>query len=179
LASWPAASGTHARKLATEPRYDFIEDTADGEATGALRDRETLGDFLDCAIYRHSVAARNTSTGMNTGTGGTGPAECRAYAPVGHQSREPCEAGQHEKLGFVRSSVNATRLAARQGDSIPCPTQEKHRLTWAKSEPAKDKRLSREAWLDKHHFSYWYPLMLIEWGYDRETSQAHVGQRSG
>lgn len=27
-------------------------------------------------------------------------------------------------------------------------------------------RLSREAWLDRHYFVYYYPLM--DWGYDRE-----------
>ena len=36
--------------------------------------------------------------------------------------------------------------------------------------------MSKEAWLDQHVFTYWYPLM--EWGYDRERCQqiiAHAG----
>ena len=43
---------------------------------------------------------------------------------------------------------------------------EERRLTWARSEPDERKRQSREAWLDRHYFIYWYPL--LEWGYDRE-----------
>jgi hypothetical protein len=31
------------------------------------------------------------------------------------------------------------------------------------------KRESREAWLDRHYFAYWYPLM--EWAYDRARCQ--------
>lgn len=48
---------------------------------------------------------------------------------------------------------------------IGLDTGEEHRLTRARSTPG-DAKLSREAWLDQHFFSYWYPLM--EWGFDRE-----------
>jgi hypothetical protein len=41
---------------------------------------------------------------------------------------------------------------------------EEHRLAWARATVGKAK-LSREAWLDRHFFFYWYPLM--EWGYNR------------
>jgi hypothetical protein len=43
---------------------------------------------------------------------------------------------------------------------------EGHRLTWARDDPGGDAREGREAWLDRHFFTYWYPLM--EWGFDRE-----------
>ena len=59
------------------------------------------------------------------------------------------------------------RTYAHVVKAIGLDAGEEHRLTWAKNEPTKDKRLSREAWLDQRYFSYWYPLM--EWGYDRET----------
>jgi len=51
---------------------------------------------------------------------------------------------------------------------------EEHRATWAKSVPVKEKRVSREAWLDQHYFAYWYPLM--DWGYDRETCKRIIAQ---
>jgi hypothetical protein len=57
---------------------------------------------------------------------------------------------------------------------------EEHRLTWARTLPEDqeegEKGLSREQWLDRHFFRYWYPLM--DWGYDRERCKsiiAHAG----
>lgn len=66
------------------------------------------------------------------------------------------------------------RTYAHVVKAIGLDAGEEHRLTWAKSEPSKDKRLSREAWLDQHYFSYWYPLM--DWGYDRETCKRIIAK---
>jgi hypothetical protein len=43
---------------------------------------------------------------------------------------------------------------------------EDHRLTWRRTAAKPSGRPSREEWLDRHYFVYWYPLM--DWGYDRE-----------
>jgi hypothetical protein len=38
--------------------------------------------------------------------------------------------------------------------------------------PEADGRMSREAWLDRHYFANWYPL--LEWGYDRERCRGII-----
>jgi hypothetical protein len=58
------------------------------------------------------------------------------------------------------------RTYAHVVKSIGLDAGEEHRRTWARSEPPAGKRVSREAWLDRHFFAYWYPLM--DWGYTRE-----------
>lgn len=45
---------------------------------------------------------------------------------------------------------------------------ENHRLTWSQAKPGEKRRKSREAWLDEHYFTYWYPL-LTDWRMDREA----------
>jgi hypothetical protein len=62
------------------------------------------------------------------------------------------------------------RTYAHVVKAIGLDAGEEHRLTWARQpEGEEEKRESREAWLDRHFFLYWYPLM--EWGYDRERCQ--------
>jgi hypothetical protein len=41
-------------------------------------------------------------------------------------------------------------------------------------QPAERAGLSREQWLDRHYFVYWYPL--LEWGYDRERCKQIISQ---
>lgn len=66
------------------------------------------------------------------------------------------------------------RTFAHVVKAIGLDATEEHRLTWARTSPPKGKRLSREAWLDRHYFCYWYPL--LEWGYDREACQRIIAQ---
>jgi hypothetical protein len=58
------------------------------------------------------------------------------------------------------------RTYAHVVKAIGLDAGEEHRLTWARKPAATGQRLSREAWLDRHYFVYWYPL--LQWGYDRE-----------
>jgi len=67
-------------------------------------------------------------------------------------------------IGFDASEER--RTYAHVVKAIGLDAGEEHRLTWVQSEPNEDKPHSREAWLDRHFFHYWYPL--LEWGYDRE-----------
>ena len=47
---------------------------------------------------------------------------------------------------------------------------EQHRLTWAKPKPEeKERKPSREAWLDEKYFVFWYPL--FGWGLDRAACE--------
>jgi hypothetical protein len=64
------------------------------------------------------------------------------------------------------------RTYAHVVKAIGLDAGEEHRLTWARSEPSKGKPQSREQWLDRHFFHYWYPL--LEWGYDRERCKAII-----
>jgi hypothetical protein len=66
------------------------------------------------------------------------------------------------------------RTYAHVVKAIGLDASEEHRLTWAKSAPAKGKPKSREAWLDQNYFAYWYPLM--EWGYDREQCKRIIAK---
>jgi hypothetical protein len=67
-------------------------------------------------------------------------------------------------IGF--DAGEGRRSYAHVVKAIGLDAGEEHRLTWARSEPCEGEKLSREAWLDRHYFAYWYPLM--EWLYDRE-----------
>jgi hypothetical protein len=50
---------------------------------------------------------------------------------------------------------------------------ERHRLTWAKPKrDEKERKPSREAWLDAHVFTYFYPLM--DWGMDRAACERSI-----
>ncbi len=56
---------------------------------------------------------------------------------------------------------------------------EQHRLTWAKPKPKpdeKERKPSREAWLDEHFFVYWYPLHS-DWGMDRAACERTILRR--
>ena len=64
------------------------------------------------------------------------------------------------------------RTYAHVVKAIGLDASEDHRLTWARQPEEKEKRESREAWLDRHYFSYWYPLMV--WGMDRAKCQAVI-----
>jgi hypothetical protein len=61
------------------------------------------------------------------------------------------------------------RTYAHVVKAIGLDAGEGHRLTWAHQPEEKERRESREAWLDRHYFTYWYPLM--DWGYDRVRCQ--------
>lgn len=58
------------------------------------------------------------------------------------------------------------RTYAHVVKAIGLDASEEHRLTWAQESPAEEERPSRQQWLDRHFFAYWYPLMA--WGYNRE-----------
>ncbi len=50
---------------------------------------------------------------------------------------------------------------------------EQHRLTWAKPKPdGKERKPSREAWLDEKYFVFWYPL--FDWGMDRAACECVI-----
>ncbi len=82
-----------------------------------------------------------------------------------------------ELLGQGRRVVRAIgfeageqrRTYAHVVKAIGLDAGEGHRLTWLPPTTPDDggERLSRERWLDRHYFVYWYPLM--EWGHDREA----------
>jgi hypothetical protein len=61
------------------------------------------------------------------------------------------------------------RTYAHVVKAIGLDAGEGHRLTWAPPAGETTMALSREQWLDRHFFTYWYPLM--EWGLDREACQ--------
>jgi hypothetical protein len=67
-------------------------------------------------------------------------------------------------IGF--DAGEGRRTYAHVVKAIGLDAREEHRLTWTQPVPRAGKRPSREAWLDRHYFVYWYPL--LEWGYDRE-----------
>jgi hypothetical protein len=50
---------------------------------------------------------------------------------------------------------------------------EEHRWTWARAAPADGEKPSREALLDRHFFTYWYPL-LTDWPMDRAACERTV-----
>src|SRR5262249_41654979 len=66
------------------------------------------------------------------------------------------------------------RTYAHVVKAIGLDAGEEHRLTWAPSEPGEKKPQSREAWLDRHYFVYWYPLLA--WGYTRERCKIIIAE---
>src|ERR1039457_4421103 len=66
-------------------------------------------------------------------------------------------------IGFDASEER--RTYAHVVKAIGLDSGEEHRLTWARSVPEPKVKESREAWLDRNFFAYWYPLM--DWGLDR------------
>jgi hypothetical protein len=76
-------------------------------------------------------------------------------------------------IGF--DSSEERRTYAHVVKVIGLDAGEEHRLTWARTSPEDqedEKGLSRDQWLDRHYFRYWYPLM--DWGYDRERCKAII-----
>jgi hypothetical protein len=65
------------------------------------------------------------------------------------------------------------RTYAHVVKAIGLDAGEDHRLTWTRKTEGKA-RLSREAWLDRNFFVYWYPLM--EWGFDREKCKQIISE---
>ena len=71
-------------------------------------------------------------------------------------------------IGFDASEERRTYAGVVK--AIGLDAGESHRLTWAKVKPGeKERKPSREAWLDEHFFVYWYPL--FEWGMDRSACE--------
>jgi len=70
-------------------------------------------------------------------------------------------------IGFDSSETR--RTYAGVVNAIGLDAGEEHRLTWARNQPTKERKPSREAWLDEHYFTYWYPLH--EWGMDRAACE--------
>jgi hypothetical protein len=66
-------------------------------------------------------------------------------------------------IGF--DATESRRTYAGVVKAVGLDAGEDHRLTWARAKPGQDRKPSREAWLDEHFFTYWYPLH--EWGMDR------------
>jgi hypothetical protein len=66
-------------------------------------------------------------------------------------------------IGFDAAETRRTYAGVVQ--AVGLDAGEEHRLTWARTKPAEERKQSREAWLDEHYFAYWYPLH--EWGMDR------------
>jgi hypothetical protein len=85
------------------------------------------------------------------------PAECVA------QGRRVVRA-----LGFDASETRRTFAGVVK--AIGLDAGENHRTTWAQAKPPKERRPTREAWLDKHYFTYWYPL-LNDWQMDRAACE--------
>lgn len=77
-------------------------------------------------------------------------------------------------IGF--DAGEGRRTYAHVVKAIGLDAGEERRLTWSPSSPkgAGKERLSRERWLDRHYFVYWYPLM--EWGYDREKCKEIIAR---
>jgi hypothetical protein len=59
------------------------------------------------------------------------------------------------------------RTYAHVVKAIGLDAGEEYRLTSAPPAAGEEEKLSREQWLDRHFFSYWYPL--LDWGLDREA----------
>jgi hypothetical protein len=73
-------------------------------------------------------------------------------------------------IGFDASEER--RTYAHVVKAIGLDAGEDHRKTWARSDPSKATRPSRQQWLDQHFFAYWYPLM--DWGFDRSRCETVI-----
>jgi hypothetical protein len=74
-------------------------------------------------------------------------------------------------IGF--DATEERRTYAGVVKAIGLDAGETHRLTWARSGPGADRKPSREAWLDAHVFTYWYPL-LTDWHMDRAACERSI-----
>src|ERR1700722_436630 len=70
-------------------------------------------------------------------------------------------------IGFDASEKRRTYAGVVK--AIGLDVGENHRLTWARNPKKNDQKQSRDAWLDEHFFSYWYPLM--DWVMDRAACE--------
>ena len=74
-------------------------------------------------------------------------------------------------IGFDASEKRRTYAGVVK--AIGLDAGERHRLTWAKPKPGeRERRSSREAWLDECYFSYFYPL--YDWGMDRAACEESI-----
>jgi hypothetical protein len=74
-------------------------------------------------------------------------------------------------IGFDASE--ARRTYAGVVKAVGLDTGEGHRLTWARPRPAEtDRKPSREEWLDREFFTYFYPL--VDWGMDRAACERSI-----
>jgi hypothetical protein len=86
----------------------------------------------------------------------------------------------HEHIARGRRVVRAIGFDASEGRRtyagvvkvIGLDASENHRLTWARSPSEEERKPSREAWLDEHFFTYFYPLM--EWDLDRTACEQSI-----
>lgn len=88
--------------------------------------------------------------------------------------REIIERGKKVVRAIGFDAGEERRTYAHVVKAIGLDAGEDHRLTWKPSTEAPKKRLSREDWLDKHYFVYWYPLM--EWNFDRERCKEVIAR---
>ena len=74
-------------------------------------------------------------------------------------------------IGFDASEERRTYAGVVK--AVGLDAGENHRLTWAKTKPGEDDRkLSREARLDRDFFAYFYPLM--DWQMDRAACERSI-----
>lgn len=73
-------------------------------------------------------------------------------------------------IGFDASEQRRTYAGVIK--AIGLDAGEEHRRTWEKPGPAKERRPSREAWLDANYFVYRYPL--FDWGMDRAACERSI-----
>jgi hypothetical protein len=71
-------------------------------------------------------------------------------------------------LGF--DATETRRTYAGVVKVIGLDSGENHRATWKPGDADKQRKPSREAWLDEHFFTYWYPL-LTDWQMDRTVCE--------
>ena len=75
-------------------------------------------------------------------------------------------------IGFDTSEERRTYAGVVK--AIGLDAGEEHRLTWARPKPGEEKeKPSREAWLDRHYFRYWYPL-FSDWRMDRAACEQSI-----
>jgi hypothetical protein len=85
--------------------------------------------------------------------------------------RIAAEVGTGELGGRALDTRRKEAQALRE-KAIGLDAGEGHRLTWARPAPGADRKPSREAWLDEHVFTYWYPLH--DWGMDRAACEESI-----
>jgi hypothetical protein len=88
-----------------------------------------------------------------------------------HPPLEVLQRGQKIVRAIGFEAGEERRTYAHAAKAIGLDAGEEHRLTWTRSTPGTAK-LSREAWLDRNYFAYWYPLM--EWDFDRQRCKGII-----